>query len=343
MTVTLPVRIFPACLVLLAAVFTVAAAGQGDQTAGPRVQTTASGATVKDGNRLVLEYVCGESLFKPYVKQFLSPAGVNFLRDNVVDHIHHHGLMFAVGIDGADFWAEAQTCGRQVHRSFENAAGTLPGDRGAAAFTERLEWKAPGQDKPLAGETRTVTVYGGAAGGSPLGASLLTWRSTLQPGEPKASVNLSGSHYFGLGMRFLKSMDGASDFFTSKGKVDGNVVRGDERLTSGSWCAYAAEADGNGVTVAMFDFPGNPRPVLWFTMAKPFAYLSGTMNLHREPLVVESGKPLTVCYGVAVWDGKVGPDVIEKTYRRWLELVRPKTETSTKPEMPRAPDASRGK
>ena len=321
-----------ACMILLTAVPALAAPTRAEEPGGIRTQSTDSNVVVMDGDRPVLEYVCGKELFKPYVKQFLSPNGVNFLRDNVADHIHHHGLMFAVGIDGVDFWSETKTSGREVHRSFEAAtAGAVAGERKVAGLAEHLDWAAPGQDKPLAGEIRSITVHTGSVGGTPLGATLLTWRSVLQPAEGRASVKLSGSHYFGLGMRFLKSMDGASDFFTSKGKVDGNVVRGDERLTPGAWCAYAAEADSKCVTVAMFDSPGNPRPVLWFTMAKPFAYLSATVNLYREPLVIEADKPLTLRYGVAVWDGKVGADVIEKLYRRWLELEPQKAEPTTKP------------
>jgi hypothetical protein len=56
-------------------------------------------------------------------------------------------------------------------------------------------------------------------------------------------------------------------------------------------------------------------------MPKAFGYLSATLNLHKEPLTVEAGKPLTLTYGVAVWDGKVKADEIEKLYTRWLELV----------------------
>jgi hypothetical protein len=156
-----------------------------------------------------------------------------------------------------------------------------------------------------------------------LGATLLTWQTRLEPAEGKPSIKLSGSHYFGLGMRFVQSMDGADDFFTPAGKAVGETVRGNERLVRGKWCAYAAEVDGKPVTVAMFDSPANVRPAWWFIMAKPFAYMSATLNLHREPLVVEAGKPLTLIYGVAVWDGKAKADEIEKLYARWLELAKP--------------------
>jgi hypothetical protein len=53
-------------------------------------------------------------------------------------------------------------------------------------------------------------------------------------------------------------------------------------------------------------------------MAKPFAYLSATMNLHREPLSLEAGQSLELCYGVAVWDGHIPATRVEKVYQVWL-------------------------
>jgi serine protease Do len=68
----------------------------------------------------------------------------------------------------------------------------------------------------------------------------------------------------------------------------------------------------------MFDHPQNPRhPATFFTMTKPFAYLSATLNLHKEPLKVVSDKPLVLRYAVAVWDGKVETEQIDKCYRQW--------------------------
>jgi len=275
--------------------------------------------TVKDGDQPVFEYRHGGDLFKPYVAKFFSPSGVNVLRDQIADHPHHHGLMFAVGVDGVDFWAEAKTSGRQVCK-FQGTVKEVRGDFTWLATREsHIEWVGPADGQVLAMETRKITAYRRGE----LGATLLTWQTKLAPPEGKPSIKLSGSHYFGLGMRFVQSMDGADDFFTPEGKAAGETVRGNERLVRGKWCAYAAEADGKPVTVAMFDSPGNVRPAWWFIMAKPFAYMSATLNLHREPLVVEAGKPLTLTYGVAVWDGKVKAEEIEKLYARWLELAKP--------------------
>ena len=64
--------------------------------------------------------------------------------------------------------------------------------------------------------------------------------------------------------------------------------------------------DGKPVTVAIFDHPKNLRhPAKMFTMSTPFAYLSATCNVWKEPITIKAGKPLDLRYGVAVWDGEV--------------------------------------
>jgi hypothetical protein len=54
-------------------------------------------------------------------------------------------------------------------------------------------------------------------------------------------------------------------------------------------------------------------------MTKPFAYLSATMNLHREPLAIASDEPLELHYAVALWDGQVENSQIDRLYRRWVK------------------------
>lgn len=310
---------------MLRSMVLLAAAAMGAVTVAVMAAETAAPAPV--GDRLLMRtaagpafaYAHGGTLVKPYVKELFSPAGVNVLLDSPSDHIHHHGLMFALAADGVDFWAEQKVFGRQRSVRFGELSPRRDGATLLSGLAETLDWIAPKDPKPLVREAREVEVAADPA----LGATLVTWRSRVEAAPGRASVKLTGSHYFGLGMRFIRSMDNAGPFFTAKGPVDGEVVRGDERLTPGTWCAYTAAADGKPVTVAMFDHPKNPRPALWFTMGKPFAYLAATMNLHREPMTLEAAKPLSLVYGVAVWDGKVEAAAIEKLYRRWLDLAAP--------------------
>src|SRR5512142_2416250 len=68
---------------------------------------------VPEKGAAVMEYRRSPVPFKPYVAALRTPAGVNVLRDNVEDHPHHHGLMFAWRVDGVEFWGETKDSGLQ--------------------------------------------------------------------------------------------------------------------------------------------------------------------------------------------------------------------------------------
>jgi hypothetical protein len=252
-------------------------------------------------------YESGPAPLKAYVKELRTPGGVQVLLDSPADHVHHHGLMLALGADGIDFWTEVppERMGRQV-------------PRGAAAFDasgvrQVLDWQAPGGTNFL-GEARRVTIRTGTAGEPPL----LTWESTLRPAPGRGAVRLWGRHYFGLGLRFVRDFDGAVEFLFEPGATN-RVVRGDERLTPGRWCAARGTLGGKPVTVAMFDHPSNPRhPAEWFTMAKPFAYLSATLGLDKTPMTIEADRALRLRWAVALWDGHPSPEKIAEHARRWV-------------------------
>ena len=72
------------------------------------------------------------------------------------------------------------------------------------------------------------------------------------------------------------------------------------------------------MTVAIFDHPSNPRhPNKMFTMSPPFAYLSSTLNLWKEPLLLKTGEKLNVNYAVAVWDGETSAEQVDSLYEKW--------------------------
>jgi len=256
----------------------------------------------------VLEYKFADVPFKPYVAQLYTPSGVAMLRDSPFDHKHHHSLMFALAADGIDFWAELPSCGKQIHKQITTS------DDG---IKQQLEWTSP-KNKVILLEERSVTVNQG----KDLSATLLTWRTRLQVPAGKDEVKLTGSHYFGLGVRFLISMDKIGTFINSSGHT-GEVVRGTERLAPAKWCAYSAPADGKMVTVAVFDHLSNLRhPNRMFTMSEPFSYISSTLNLWKESYMLKAGKPLELCYGIAAWDGKVDSPEVERIYQKWLEELK---------------------
>ena len=126
-------------------------------------------------------------------------------------------------------------------------------------------------------------------------------------------------HYFGLGLRFVTSMDNVGQFFNATGQP-GKTVRGTERLVRATWCAYTAPVDGKPVTVALFDHPDNARhPATWFTMTQSFAYIAATLNLSEQPLTLSADRPLRLRYGLALWDGEVSPDAVQQAYQQWVK------------------------
>ena len=267
---------------------------------------------VCDGQSL-LRYRFGGAPFKPYVQTLATPGGINILRDAPADHLHHHGLMFAVNVDEVEFWGEADPAGSQRPRYLQIIPPRTVKGLYKTGLIQTLNWLAPDGQVVMLQEKRTIETWRS----SDLDASLISWQSELHTPPHRDSVQLVGRKYFGLGMRFVKSMDTGGRFFNAD---RGEGVKGTDDVPS-RWCAYTASADGHVVTVAVFDHPRNPRhPARWFTMDTPFAYMTATPGLHHEPLALSKSHPLRFRYGVAVWDGQVEPKRIQSLYRRWAAL-----------------------
>ncbi len=280
------------------------------------IRTDRQRVSVAAEGQPVLVYRFGDVPAKPYVQELYTPGGINLLRDAPKDHLHHHGLMLGVSVDGISFWHEGAGTGRQRHEGFETQRAETRNGRGRAVFGQSLQWLTPQSDEPLLSERRTVDVFRAAA----VSATLLTWETRLTAPEGRKRV-LGGAHYYGLGMRFVEAMDRDGQMLNATGR-EGESVRGSERLVDARWVAYTAAVEGKPVTAALFDHPDNPRhPARMFTMKAPFAYLSATMNVGEEPLAIEPGQALHLRYGVAVCDGHLEAKQVEQLYQQWLRHV----------------------
>ena len=265
--------------------------------------------------RIVYEYRHLKVPFKPYILKLCTPSGINILRDAPKDHKHHHGLMLGFTVEGGSFWDE------QAKRKPGTQKTTKIGPKKDGRLVSAIDWvKFDG--KKVAVEKRSleqVLLPG-------VNATVLDWCSTLACAEGLKKVDITGQHFFGLGMRFVESMDNGGRFFFDEQHGKSTVVRGDERITKARWAAYTAKVDGKPVTVALFDAPGNPIPMHAFTMgdnSKAFAYLAATLDLYRRPpLELKADKPLTLRWGVALWDGEVAPKTVEAAYKAWLATLK---------------------
>lgn len=230
---------------------------------------------------------------KPYIAQLFAPGEnpIPLLEDSPPDHFHHHGLMFALGVNDTDFWAEKgiKNAGRQeVMKTLLAPAG--------GGFSQSLRWLAT-DGTPLLEESRRVRVRATSTGADAV--HWLDWESTLTPAAGLDKVRLSGHHYYGLGMRFLPAWSNKAEFLWQDA-ANQVIVRGDEKLTSSDWCAARCTIEDRPVTVLMLAHPANPRPARWFTMGKPFCYLATSLNLDKEPATLPKGESWTFRYSLAV-------------------------------------------
>lgn len=228
---------------------------------------------------------------KPYIAQLFAPGDkpVPLLDDSPSDHFHHHGLMFALTVNDTDFWVEKdiKNAGRQ--EVVEPAAAP------AGDGFQNLRWLAT-DGTPLLDESRRVRVRVEGMGADSV--HWLDWETSLTPSAGRGTVRLSGEHYFGLGMRFLPAWASHGEFIWADAATPPAV--GNEKVSPGDWCAVRCTIEGRPVTVLMLAHPANPRPGEWFTMSKPFCYLSATLNLKNEPFTLVSGQSWTLRYSLAV-------------------------------------------
>jgi len=272
--------------------------------------------SLNEGEQTFVEYRFSDDDFKPYVQVLRSPSGINVLRDRPYDHLHHRGLMFAVNMNEIEFWGQGWNMGSLGQQLYDSDSIRLDAEQNS--LVGALSWNSLEYKKTIMQEHRRVRLLDAKA----MKATVLAWESMFSVPLGHPNVVWKGDHYHGLGMRFTKEMDESEAFFFAEDAQKPEQVRGVEFLTRASWAAYHAVSEGQKVTVAMFDSPGNPRyPAHWFTMYKPFSFLSATINSYRVPFEIKAGERVKFCYGVAVFDGHVKAQEVERVYNHWQKTL----------------------
>jgi len=257
---------------------------------------------------------------KPYIDFLAAPGGNNVLRDAPPDHFHHHGLMFAIRVNGVNFWEEYEPGypGKEEVVAENSVRTKIECGQSGTLVDESLDlnWITP-RGTLLLEERRFIR----AQMKSESEPTLLTWVSVLTPpkNREQAGVNpevvppphsaelgettfLHGSSYNGFGLRFDESMDFGGRFFYSEGSqeipLDGYEFH---RNVLCNWVAYTAKLHDKPVTVALYDlgcavtsseamkqmqFSPKPRTCL---MEQPFSFSpqeSAVPVIKKLPMVV---------------------------------------------------------
>lgn len=276
--------------------------------------------TIFLGQKKLLVYAFDPAKPKPYVKELCPLNGGNILRDSPHDHRHHHGLMYGVSVNRLDFWGELPGCGvEKAIASPPPEIGTDPAGLPQAVIRQTLYWLAPQDafqpDSPklaLLVEHRTLTLVVNEARDE----VALHWHSQFEVGGKAETVTLGGASYVGLGARFLESLDPLAEHFNSDGKPDLSGIRQD--TSQHDWSAVTFDRPGAPVTFAMFGSPENARGnATFFTMKRPFAYVTATQALNKQTLVYHTGDKFQLDYLVTVYSSIKTADFLNERAAEW--------------------------
>jgi len=271
------------------------------------------------GHKLLV-YAFATNQFKPYVKELYTLRGENVTRDAPPDHLHHHGLMYAVYVNGINFWEERGTPGIEKHVALPlHTAKVDANGTPLAFFTEEIHWLGPtnlsavdSRAAALLLEERTLTFTVDEKNQE----VALKWVSKFQVGPNAGKVSLHGPNYDGLGLRLPESFNHVAKFQNSEDKpYTGNNT---QNVIPARWTSVAGQMGGRPVMLVMFGRSDNDRgDGNYFTMLDPFAYLAVTQGLDQKPLEYSAGDKFTLSYLLTVYSEDKSPEFIRHRSEQW--------------------------
>jgi hypothetical protein len=268
--------------------------------------------------RPLLVYAFGSQQYKPYVRELRNLRGDNVLLDAPPDHLHHHGLMYAIRVNGVNFWEERDQPGYEksvkiVRPVFGKSATGLP----EASFSQLIHWVADGSvvdtgKAALLIEQRRLTVTVDEARQE----VALKWHADFEVGPGASQVKLSGASYHGLGLRLPPAFNIVAQHQNSERAAYPTQGTGD--VIRARWASVSKPADDQAPTIALFG-QGTPERGLpsFFSMVKPFTYLAVTEGLDKAPIEHASGDKFSLDYLVLVYGERKSPEFLEERYQQW--------------------------
>ncbi len=320
--------------VILTTVLIALCLGQSSRTALAagfefRAASEPSTWTISYEGKPILVYAFNPQKFKPYVKELRTIKGENILRDAPFDHLHHHALMYAIRVNGINFWEE--TSGNGVEKPVETPPPVLDfvereGRRlPQGQITQLLHWVAP-QDAFLPNnapvalllEHRTLTLTV-----DPQSQEVaLQWKSQFEVGPKTNTVVLAGANYHGLGMRFLQELDKLAVHSLAGTRPDLSNSR--QEVAPAPWATVSFDAPSHPATIALAGHPSNARgDATYFNMLTPFAYLAATQDLDKEPLVYHSGEKWELNYLVLLYPEAKPSETLRQRVESWRKVQKP--------------------
>jgi len=270
--------------------------------------------------RPMLVYAFAADQFKPYVRELYTLRGDNVLRDAPADHLHHHGLMYAIRLNGVNFWEERDSPGIEKPIGIvSQKVGRGPGGLPEASFTQVIHWVAF-TNREVADsaavafliENRTLTLTVNEANGE----IALVWDASFEVGRHTPKLQLHGANYNGLGLRLPQSFDKVARFANSENSpYAGNNT---QNVIPAHWTSVSGMVEGRNIMLVLFGHSENAHGHgKFFTMTEPFAYLAATQGLDQQPLEYKAGDKFRVRYLLTVLSENKPREFIERRADTW--------------------------
>lgn len=275
----------------------------------------------KWNGKTVLVYAFATNQFKPYVKELHTLDGYNILLDSPPDHLHHHGLMFAIKANGVNFWEEYGKPGYEKPvgplgcRFIKATAGV--GDV-ALELSQQLAWVAT--NVPVADarklaillERRTLIL----SANEKTREVALEWKADFTAAGENPQTELGGAGYHGLGMRLRPEWDHVARHENSAGLPYSAAQSFD--VTPALWSSVSHNPEGHPVTAVLASRVENPGEENFFSMLNVFTYTSATQNLDKQPIRFARGAKFSMRYLVLTYPAKRSRQEIDERYKAWI-------------------------
>ena len=268
----------------------------------------------------VLLYNFETNKLKPYIKELYTLDGRNILLDAPPDHLHHHGLMYAITVNGINFWEETATSGVEYPvRIYGNR--TVANDRlKYAEFNNEIYWIAR-SNRFAASDVKNAFLIENRKLRLIIDAEndvlMVDWTGNFRVGDFAEKVTLSGTDYHGLGLRFVREFDKVAKHFNPANLP--YPTGGKHDLIETPWAGVYSKLGDKPVTTAMFTHPDVRGSSVYFCMIDPFAYLSATQGINKKPLVYSKGDNFTVRYLIVVSGSELSVEKLSQIRKNWIE------------------------
>lgn len=275
--------------------------------------------TVSYKDRPILVYAYSAAQYKTYIQELYDFSGYNLLRDAPSDHLHHHGIMYAVTVNGIDFWHEGHNTGKQQSTGVvEKQTGMSESGIVYASFVDMIDWLAPqAKANAMSGsrilqERRTIVI----SINDTTKEVAVQWTGEFTVDARMKSAVLTGEPYNGLGLRLSKDFDIRVTHRNRERRLDSR--EGDPNFSKTRWTSASINISQRASTLAVFGDPSNRYgDSIFFSMYEPFAYVSATQGLNKHALDYPAGSSFKLNFLVTVYPELKGFEFLESRSGEW--------------------------